>query len=114
MLIEQVVVTHGLGRQGVAINWNGKFAAENFEAADMIAVLVRNQDTVELLGRDAALFQAQDQLARAQAAIDQNFTMIGREKGAVARAAAAEHRDTEHCSISNGPGSILQIEIAPA
>jgi hypothetical protein len=49
-----------------------------------------------LFGRDAALFEPDDNLARAQAAVDQNAAMIGRDEGAVAGATAAEHGQAEH------------------
>jgi hypothetical protein len=42
-----------------------------------------------LLRRNAALFQAQYHLARAQPAIDENPGMTGCDKGAVSRASAA-------------------------
>jgi hypothetical protein len=35
-------------------------------------------------------------LPRAQAAIDQNFTMVGRDERTVPGAAAPEHRQTKH------------------
>ena len=78
----------------------------------MIAVLVGEEHAIELLGRDSALLETQDELPRAQAAIDEKPAMIGRDQRAVSRAPAAEHRQTEHgfqdsCVISfcaNGNG----------
>jgi hypothetical protein len=49
-----------------------------------------------LFGGDAALFQSDDNLARAQSAIDQNAAMIGGNEGTVPGAAAAEHGQAEH------------------
>jgi hypothetical protein len=42
-----------------------KFPAKNFEAANMIAVLVGEEHAIELVGRDSALGETQDKLARA-------------------------------------------------
>ena len=49
-----------------------------------------------MFGRDAALFEPDDDLARTQSAIDQNAAMIGGSEGTVPGAAAAEHGQTEH------------------
>jgi len=57
---------------------------------------MRKKQTVELLVGDATLLKADDDLARAQSAIDQDPAMIGCYQGAVAGAAAAEHGQTEH------------------
>src|ERR1700737_1924637 len=62
----------------------------------MIAVFMGKQDAVELFGRHAALLEAEDDLARAQPAINENFAMIGRDERAVPGTAAAEHGETEH------------------
>jgi hypothetical protein len=99
MSIQQAVATNRFGGERVAINRHVKFAAKNFQAANMIAVLVREQDAIELAERHAALFETQDDLPRAQSTIDKNLAMIGRDEGAVSGAAAPEHRQTEHASI---------------
>ena len=65
----------------------------------MIAMFVGEEDAIELLGSDAALLESEDDLARAQSAIDQNSAMIGRDQGAVSGTAAAEHGQTEHAGI---------------
>ena len=62
----------------------------------MIAMLVGKQDAIELLWRNAALLETKNDLPRAQAAIDQNFAMIGGDERAVTGTAAPEHRQTEH------------------
>ena len=62
----------------------------------MIAVFVGEEDAVELIRGNSALGEAQDELARAQAAVDQQPAMIGRDERAVSRAPAPEHRQTEH------------------
>ena len=86
------------GREPIAINWQIKFVAENFQAADVVGMLVGENHTVELLGCDAALFQAQYHLPRTQATIDENPGVTGCDKGAVSRAPAAEHGQAEHGS----------------
>ena len=67
-------------RERVAINWDVKFAAEDVEAADVIAVFVGKKDAIELLGSDAALSEAQDKLSRGQSTVDQQPAMIGRDQ----------------------------------
>jgi hypothetical protein len=73
-------------------------------------VLVREQHAIELLGRDAALLQPNDNLPRAQSAIDQNFAVISGEEGGIPGAAAAEHGETEHVSYLATARSISQME----
>ena len=62
----------------------------------MIAVLVGEKNAVELFRPDAAKFEPDNKLPRAQSAIDQQPAMIGREQGRVPPAATAEHREAEH------------------
>ena len=69
-----------------------KFAAEDVEAANVIAVLVGEKDAIELLGSDAALSEAQDKLSRGQSTVDQQPAMIGRDQCTISGAAASEHR----------------------
>src|SRR5207245_5609048 len=76
-VLAQPEATNGLGRLCVAINWNGKFPAKHFQPATVIAMLVCKKQTVELLGGDATLLKADDDLARAQSTIDQNPAVIG-------------------------------------
>ena len=64
----------------------------------MIAVFVRKKDAIELLRHDAALFQTQYQLPRAQPAIDQNLAVMRRDERAVSRAPATKHGQAEHGS----------------
>ena len=99
------------GRERVAINWNTKFPAKHFETANVIAMFVGEQDAIELFGSDSALGEAQDELSRAQSAVDQQPAMIGRDECAVSRAPASEHRQTEHSPISNGRAFSSQMEI---
>ena len=65
----------------------------------MIAVLMGKQDAIEVFGRHPALLEAEDDLARAQPAIDENFAMIGRNERAIPGTAAPEHRQTKHADI---------------
>ena len=75
----------------------------------MITVLVGEEDAIELARCDPALFEAADKLARAQAAIDQEPAVIGRHERAISSAAAAEHGQCEHASISSGRALFSQI-----
>src|SRR5450755_2110680 len=86
-------------RERVAINWDTKFPAKHFEAANVIAMFVGEEDTIELVGSDSALSEAQDKLSRAQSAVDKQPAMIGRDEGTVSRAAAPEHRQTKHSRL---------------
>ena len=87
-----------LGRESIAVNWQIEFVAENFKAADVISVFVREDNAVELLRRDAALLQTQHDLPRAETAINENPAVIGCDQRAVPRAPAAEHGQAEHGS----------------
>jgi len=95
-VLAQAEATNGLGRLRVAINWNGKFPAKHFQPANVIAMLMCKKQTVELLGGDATLLKADDDLARAQSTIDQNPGVIGGNESAIPGTAAAEHGQAEH------------------
>jgi hypothetical protein len=82
--------------QRVAINRDSKFPAEHFQSADMIAVFMGEENSVELFWPDSAEFEPENKLPRAQSAIDQEPAMIGRKQRRVPGAAAAEHREAEH------------------
>ncbi len=73
-----------------------KFPAEYLESADVIAVLVGQENSVEFVRRNAAEGEPEHELTRAQSAIDEQSAMIGRDKRAVPGAAAPEHGQTEH------------------
>lgn len=104
----QCSATDRFGRERVAINRDMKFPAEHFETADMIAVLVGEKHAIELVGSDPALREAQDELARAQAAIDEQPAMIGRDERAVPGAPAPEHRQSEHVGLVADALAILK------
>src|SRR5205809_7273216 len=76
-----------------------KFPAEHFEPANMIAVFVRQEHAIELPRRDSALLEPDHDLSRAESVIDQDPAMIGRDQGAIPRAAAAEHGQSEHARL---------------
>ena len=59
-------------------------------------MFVSEEDTIEPLRSEVALLEPDDDLPRAQSAINQDSAMIGRNEGAVAGAAAAEHGEAEH------------------
>src|SRR4030095_3251400 len=98
MVVATYIAPTRLGTERGAINRHLQFATKNFESANMIAVLVRKKDTIELAWRDPALREAQHQLSRAQTAIDENLAMLRCNQCAVSRAPAAKHRQTEHGS----------------
>jgi hypothetical protein len=99
MLIERAAASHGFGRLSVGVNRQCKFAAENFETTNMIAVLVSEQNAIELVGHDATLLEPEYDLAGAQPTVDQDFAMIGRDQRAISGTAAAEQSQTEHSAI---------------
>jgi hypothetical protein len=95
-MFRETFAANGLSGLRVAINRDGKFAAKHFEPANVITVLMGEQNAVELVRRDTALFEPDDDLARAQPAINENATVSGRNKSAIAGASAAEHGEAEH------------------
>ena len=70
--------------------------AKNFKTADVICVLVRENNAVELLRCHATLLETQHDLSRAQTAINENLAMLGGDQRAVPGAPAAEHGQAEH------------------
>jgi len=75
----------------------------------MIAMLVGEEHAIELGRRDPALFEPDHDLPRAQPAVHKNPAMIGSDQRAIPRAAAAEHGQSEHRSISSGRRRVSQI-----
>jgi hypothetical protein len=98
MLILEPAAPQRVRGEAITVDWYIEFAAKNLQAADVIAVFVRQKYAIELLRRNAALFQPQRQLSRAQPGIDQNLAVIGRNQRAVTRAPATEHGQAEHGS----------------
>ena len=81
------------------------------ETADVIAVFVGEKHAIELLGFDPAKFEPNNQLPRAQAAVDEQPAMIGGDEGGVTGTAAPEHRQTEHRRTNSEPARRSQIEM---
>ena len=77
----------------------------------MVAMLVSEQDAVELRRSNSALFEPDDDLPRAQSAIDQKPAMIGRDERAISRAAAAEHGQCEHARLVADAGAFNKLEM---
>ena len=96
--LRQTAASKRFGREPIAVNRQIEFVAQNFKTADVITVFVRDNNPVELLRRDAALLQTQHDLPRAQAAINENFAMLGGDQRTVSGAPAAEHDQAEHGS----------------
>ena len=88
--------THGLGGLRIAVNWNGKLPAKHLQPANVIAMLMSKKQSIELLRGYPTLLKPDDDLARAESAIDQNVAVTGGNEGAIPGAAAAEHGQTEH------------------
>jgi hypothetical protein len=95
-VLAQAEATNGLGRLRIAINRKGEFPAKHLQPANVIAMLMSEKQSIELLGGDTALLQPDDDLARAESAIDQNAAVIGGNESAIPGAAAAEHGQAEH------------------
>jgi len=75
-VLSQPEATNSLGCLRVAINWDGKFPAKHLQSANVIAMLMSKKQSIELLGGDSALLKPDDDLARAQSAINQNLAVI--------------------------------------
>ena len=104
--VQGAVTSNCLGGESVAIDRHRKFPAKDLQTTDVIAMFVGEEDAVELVGSETALFQPQNNLARAQPAIHQQLAVIRRNQGAVSRAAAAKHGQTEHARSLMEPNSI--------
>jgi len=98
MSIQAAITPARFRGERIGINWQVIFAAKNFQPANMITMLVGEQNAIELIWGDAALLEAEDNLPRAQPTVDQQSTMIGGDQCAVPRAATPEHGQTEHGS----------------
>jgi hypothetical protein len=69
ILIQAAIEADGFGGKRIGIDRNPKFAAKNFEPANMISVLVGQQNAIEAFRGDAALLQAKNNLSCAQSAV---------------------------------------------
>jgi hypothetical protein len=78
---------------------------QRMRAADVVAVFVRDEDRVDLLGQHAGLAQAPIELADTQAAIHQQMARVGvaarLDDRGVAAAAAAETLEAQHRAMKN-------------
>jgi hypothetical protein len=74
----------------------------------MITMFVREKHAIELVRSDPAPREAQDELTRAQPAIDEDPAMIGRDERTISRAAAPEHCQTEHARLLANEIGILK------
>ena len=62
----------------------------------LMSMFVREEDAIEFVRLNSALGQAENELARAQPAINQQPAMIGRDQGAGPSAPAPEHGEAKH------------------
>ena len=111
MFIESTSVTNRLGGRRIGINRHPKFAAENFQSANVIPVLVGQQNAIQLFRRHSALLQSADQLASAQPAIHQNFAVASGNQSGISGAAATPPRRE---NVPRGRATGLFEEKGPA
>src|SRR5581483_5049486 len=96
MLVQGATAANRFRGLRIGVDGDLQFPAKNFEPANVVAMFVGKEDTIELLRSDTALLEADRDLARTEPAIDQNPAMIGGDERAVSGTAAAEHCQTEH------------------
>jgi hypothetical protein len=96
--LREITGSKRLSREPIAVNRQIEFVAENFKTADVICVFMCENNAVELFRCDATLLETQNDLPRAQTAINENLAMIGGNQRTVSRAPAAEHGQAEHGS----------------
>ena len=96
--LRKTIGSKRLAGEPIAVNRQVELVAKNFKAANVIGVFVRENNTIQLLRRDAALLEAQNDLPRAETAINENLAMIRGNQRTVSRAPAAEHSQAEHGS----------------
>jgi hypothetical protein len=97
--IQRTIAADRFGSERICVNRRVEPAAKDFQTANVIAMFVGKQDAIELLGRDSAPFESENNLPRAQPAIDQNPTMISLHERGIPGTATPEHGQTEHASI---------------
>ncbi|MGC3989634.1 MAG: hypothetical protein QM796_08155 [Chthoniobacteraceae bacterium] len=91
--------TERFGGEGIGVNRQPMALAEHFEPRDVVAVLVGDEDAVELRKLDAHLREAQRNLPGAQPTIDEHTAFFGLDQGAIPRTSAGEGGETEHGAI---------------
>ena len=62
MFTQRAVGSNSLRGESVCINRDIHFATQNFETANVVAMLVSEQNAVQFFRRDSALFEAKDNL----------------------------------------------------
>src|SRR5579872_938369 len=78
-------------REATDVNHGSDFLREPRQAADVIRVLVRDQDGVDAVGLLANGCQALRELLETEAGVDQDAGLLGRDQRAVSGTAAREH-----------------------
>src|SRR2546423_4585702 len=84
---------NGFFGQPVAINWNIQFSGQACETLNVISVLVRDEDSSEVLDRAPHREEALANLAPAQAGVDEQTRLLSFDISAVAAGPAAQNRD---------------------
>jgi hypothetical protein len=89
-------------------------ARQSHQAADVIGMLVRDQDRVQLFGSSSISGEPGENVALAEAGVDQDARFFGADEGGVSRAAAGENADLDYdglrCSASAWPRSLAACE----
>ncbi len=85
-----------LSGEEVGINGNAAFAQENIDTSCVVAVLVRDEDSVQVIGRNAESFETKGELFGAEPSIDENAGRATLDKGCVATASTAENCHLNH------------------
>ena len=70
MFIQAATVADGFGGQGVAVDWHRELATKYLQSTNMVSVFVGEENAIQFVRCYAALLEAQDELARAQSAIN--------------------------------------------
>jgi hypothetical protein len=70
MFVQAAVLADGFSGQGIAIDWQREFAAKYLQSTNMVSVFVGEENAIQFVRCYAALLEAQDELARAQSAIN--------------------------------------------
>jgi hypothetical protein len=87
----KVAAANGVCCLGSGKDRNSEMAAEHLQAANVIDVFVSDKDAVETSWVDAAISQAFRNLACAQARVDQELALVGRDQITISQAPAAEN-----------------------
>ncbi len=103
------LILDGFLGQTIAVDGNRQFGAQSGQALDVVAVLVRDQDSVQAFGSAADGSQPLANLTAAKTRIDKHARLLRLEIGAVARRTAAENGEMDcHAptlELRNGRGN---------